>query len=190
MYVADIGNHRIRRVDLATGIVETIAGDSQPVAAHDGQLAKGSSFLGPRALFIHAGVLWIASREGHAVWRLALNDGVLRHIAGTGAKGPASGDGPGREVQFNGPKGIAVGPSGDVFVADTENNAIRQIDFDSGRVAAIAGGRLQSQTADGESEEAGLNGPHGICVGPDGVIYIGDTLNHRVVRILPEKSTP
>jgi DNA-binding beta-propeller fold protein YncE len=190
LYVADIGNHRIRRVDLATGIVETIAGDSQPVAAHDGQLAKGSSFLGPRALFIHAGVLWIASREGHAVWRLALNDGVLRHIAGTGAKGPASGDGPGREVQFNGPKGIAVGPSGDVFVADTENNAIRQIDFDSGRVAAIAGGRLQSQTADGESEEAGLNGPHGICVGPDGVIYIGDTLNHRVVRILPEKSTP
>lgn len=190
LYIADIGNHRIRRVDLAMGIVESIAGDSQPVAARDGQLAKGSSFLGPRALFIHDGVLWIASREGHAVWRMALNDGVLHHVAGTGAKGPASDDGPGREVQFNGPKGIAVGPSGDVFIADTENNAIRQIDVDSGRVAAIAGGRLQSQTAGGESEDVGLNGPHGICVGPDGVIYIGDTLNHRVVRILPDKSTP
>lgn len=190
LYVADIGNHRIRRVDLATGIVESIAGDSQPVGARDGQLARGSSFLGPRALCIHDGVLWIASREGHAVWRMALNDGVLHHVAGTGAKGPASDDGPSRKVQFNGPKGIAVGPDGNVFIADTENNAIRQIDVDSGRVTAIVGGRLHLKNADGKSEAIGLNGPHGICVGPDGAIYVGDTLNHRVVRILPEKPTP
>jgi len=190
LYIADIGNHRIRRVDLAMGIVESIAGDSQPVAAHDGQLAKGSSFLGPRALFIHDDVLWIASREGHSVWRMALNDGVLHHVAGTGVKGSASDDGRGREVQFNGPKGIAVGPNGGVFIADTENNAVRHIDVDSGRVTAIAGGRLQSQTAEGESEDVGLNGPHGICVGPNGVIYLGDTLNHRVVRILSENPTP
>lgn len=190
LYIADIGNHRVRRIDLATGIVESIAGDSQPVAARDGQFAKGSSFLGPRALIIHDGVLWIASREGHAVWSMALKNGVLRHIAGTGVKGPASDDGLAREVQFNGPKGIAVGPSEDVFIADAENNAIRKIDVDSGHVTTVADGHFQLQKADDESAEIGLNGPHGICVGPDGAIYVGDTLNHRVIRILPEKPTP
>ena len=180
LYIADIGNHCIRRVDLATGIVESVAGDSQPIAARDGQLAKGSSFLGPRALFIDDNVLWIASREGHSIWRVALNDGVLHHVAGTGAKGPASDDGVAREVQFNGPKGIAMGPSGDIFIADTENNAVRRIDVDSARVTTVAG----------ESKRTGLNGPHGICVGPDGAIYIGDTLNHRVVRIVREQPSP
>lgn len=190
LYIADIGNHRIRRVDLATGIVESVAGDSQPMAARDGQIAKGSSFLGPRALFVDGDVLWIASREGHTIWRMTLKDGVLHYMAGTGEKGPASDDGPALEVQFNGPKGIAIGPSGDVFIADTENNAIRKIDVNSDRVATITDSRSRQQQADSDSEHVVLKGPHGICVGPDGAIYVGDTLHHRVVRILPEKSTP
>lgn len=175
LYIADIGNHRIRRVDLTTGIVESIAGDSRPIAARDGQKARGAPFLGPRALSINDDVLWIASREGHSIWRMSLSDGILHHIAGTGAKGVAGDGGPVKEARFNGPKGIAIGPHGDVFVADTENNAIRRIDVDSGLITTI---------------HDGLSGPHGVCVGPDGAVYVGDTLNHLVRRIATKKSTP
>lgn len=191
LYIADIGNHRIRRVDLATGIVESIAGDSQPIAPRDGQTARGSPFLGPRALFVNDDVLWIASREGHSVWRMNLSDGVLHHVAGTGAKGIADDAGPAKEAQFNGPKGIAVDSYGHVIIADTENNAIRRIDVDSGLITTIAGRDSLPQRAAGDAaSHDGLSGPHGVCVGPDGAVYVGDTLNHLVRRIVVQKSTP
>ncbi|MBA4106403.1 MAG: hypothetical protein C0485_11650 [Pirellula sp.] len=191
LYIADIGNHRIRRVDLVTGIVDSIAGDSRPIAARNGQAARGAPFLGPRALFINDGVLWIASREGHSIWRMKLSDGILHHVAGTGTKGMAGDGGPANEAQFNGPKGIAIGPHGHAYIADTENNAIRRIDVDSGRLVTIADRDSLSQRvpSDATSHE-GLSGPHGVCVGPDGAIYVGDTLNHLVRHITIKKSTP
>jgi streptogramin lyase len=70
LYIADIGNHRIRRVDLKTGLVDTIAGTGEKVLPVDGQQAKGKPLLGPRALFIADDVMWIALREGHSVWKL------------------------------------------------------------------------------------------------------------------------
>jgi DNA-binding beta-propeller fold protein YncE len=173
IYVADIGNHRIRRVDLATGAIESIAGSSERRLPQDGQLARGNPILGPRALCIEGENLWIALREGHSVWRLNLSDGVLHHVAGTGEAGFAGDGGPARQATFNGPKGIAFGPHKGLFVADTENHVIRKIDQRLGIVATIAGGGAQLQ----------MNRPHGICLGQDGALYIGDTLNHLVRRV-------
>jgi DNA-binding beta-propeller fold protein YncE len=173
IYVADIGNHRIRRVDLATGIVETIAGNAERRLPQDGQLARGNPILGPRALCIDGDTLWIALREGNSVWRLTLSDGVLHHVAGTGEAGFSGDDGPAREATFNGPKGIAVGPHNGLFVADTENHVIRRIDPRLGTISTVAGRRQHLR----------LNRPHGICVGRDGTLYIGDTLNHFVRRV-------
>ena len=87
---------------------------------------------------------------------------------------------------FNGPKGIAVGPNGHVYVVDTENQAIRTIDTSSGIITTVAGNGERGGEGDGgPATLAQLARPHGICVGPDGVIYIGDTLNHRVRRAKP-----
>ena len=188
LYVADIGNHRIRRVDLATGTIESIAGNEQRRLPEDGQQARGQPMLGPRALFIEGRTMWIALREGHSVWRLDLEIGRLRHVAGTGEKGFGGDGGPALQATFNGPKGIAVGPQGRVFVVDTENQAIRRIDVATGQISTVAGSGPQHRGGGGDggpATKAELDRPHGICVGPDGSIYIGDTLNHRVRRVLP-----
>jgi sugar lactone lactonase YvrE len=186
LYVADIGNHRIRRIDLKTGRIESVAGTGDKQLPTDGQIAKDRPMLGPRALFIDGDQMWIALREGNSVWRMSLNDGRLTHIAGTGRKGYTGDGGPALEATFDGPKGIAVGPSGDVFVVDTENQAIRRIDI-AGRPATIrtiaGSGRRGGGGDGGPATEAELGRPHGICVDAQGRVYIGDTLNHRVRRV-------
>jgi len=184
LYIADIGNHRIRRIDPKTRIVETIAGNSGRNLPQDGQVARGNPILGPRALCIDGNTLWIALREGHSIWRMELREGRLRHVAGTGEPGFA-GDGESAKLaKFNGPKGIAVGPGKKLFVVDTENHAIRMIDLQSGIISTIAGSpRSADEKAGGLATTMLLNRPHGICVAPGGEIFVGDTLNHRVRRL-------
>ncbi|MFO0821102.1 MAG: hypothetical protein U1A77_24365 [Pirellulales bacterium] len=186
LYIADILNHRIRRVDLASGIVKSVAGNGEKKAPSDGQTALGSPVLGPRALFIADNTLWVALREGNSVWRISLDDGVWRHVSGTGKKGFSGDGGPARDATFDGPKGIALGPGGHIFVVDTENQAIRRIDAVSGVITTIAGGGPKARGGQGDggpATAAQLDRPHGICVGPDGAVYMGDTLNHRVRRV-------
>jgi streptogramin lyase len=169
IYVADIGNHRIRRVDPTTGIIDTIAGTGNRRMPRDGQVARGNPLLGPRALCIHDNQLWIALREGHSVWRLDFSTGQLHHVGGALEPGYSGDGGPAIEAQFNGPKGIAVSRH-EIVIVDSENNAVRAIDRQSGIVSTVV-------------SRDHFNQPHGICIGDDGAIYVGDSLNGRVVRI-------
>lgn len=188
LLVADIGNHRIRRVDLKTGLIESIAGNGEKKLPNDGDQARGTPIFGPRALAVQNDVVWVALREGNSVWRLepgpAAGELVWRRAAGTGRKGFQ--DGPAAEGLFDGPKGIALDAAGAVYVVDTENNAIRQYDPRSGELRTLAGLGPKSAGYGGDggpAAKARFDRPHGVCVGPDGAIYIGDTNNHRVRRI-------
>ncbi len=186
MYVADIGNHRIRRIDLTTGIVESVAGNGEKQLPQPDQLAKGHAVVGPRALFITGSTLWVALREGHSVWTLDLTSGKWSHVAGTGQKGFHGDGGAAREAKFDGPKGIVVGPRDDVFVVDTENQVIRRIDSSQGTISTVAGSGPKQRGGAGDggpATRAQLDRPHGVGIGPDGTIYIGDTNNHRVRRV-------
>ncbi|TWT53067.1 Virginiamycin B lyase [Rubripirellula amarantea] len=188
LYVADIGNHRIRRIDLETGVIDTIAGDGGKRPPVDGQLALGNSVVGPRALFIDGDTMWVALREGHSVWTLSLTSGTWKHIAGTGKQGFGGDNGPAINAMFNGPKGIAVGPDHNVYVVDTENQVIRMIDTTTHLISTVAGIGPKQRGGDGDrgpSTEAQMDRPHGIGIGPDGLIYIGDTNNHRVRCVSP-----
>ncbi len=187
LYVADIGNHRIRRVDLKSGLVETFAGTGEKTLPKEGQKAAGNPVLGPRALFIRGDTLWLALREGHSVWKVDLKEGTWRHVAGTGKAGFSGDGGPAAKAAFNGPKGIALGPDGAAYVVDTENQAIRKIAPD-GTISTIAGVGPQGRGYGGDggsATAAKMDRPHGLCVGPDGAVYIGDTNNHRVRRVKP-----
>jgi len=192
LYIADIGNHRIRKVDAQTGIITTIAGNGEKKPPIAGQTAAGKPMIGPRALFIDGPTLWIALREGHSVWKMDLASGVLTHVAGTGKRGYSGDGGPAKDATFDGPKGIAVGPDKGVYVVDTENHAIRRIDSAAATITTIAGCGPSQKGAGGDggpATAATMDRPHGICVGPDGVVYIGDTNNHRVRRIRAQMGT-
>jgi streptogramin lyase len=186
LFIADIGNHRIRRVDAKTGLISTIAGNGERQPPTAGASAQGKPMIGPRALFVDGDTLWIALREGHSVWKMDLASGLLAHVAGTGKSGYSGDGGPAAKATFNGPKGIAVGPDKAVYVVDTENQAIRRIDLGSGQISTIAGRGPEHTGGAGDggpATAATMDRPHGICVGPDGAVYIGDTNNPRVRRV-------
>jgi streptogramin lyase len=186
VYIADIGNHRIRRIDAKTGIIDSIAGNGEKQLPQDGEGAKGKPVLGPRSLCISGERLWVCLREGNSVWRLDLKQDRWQHVAGTGKQGYTGDQGDAQTATFAGPKGIALGPDGAIFVADTENNVIRKIR--SSTITTIAGSGPKSAGLPGDGGEATkavLARPHGVCVGPDGAVYIGDTNHHRVRRVSP-----
>jgi streptogramin lyase len=187
LYIADIGNHRIRRVDAKTGLIETIGGTGEKKLPQDGAVAKTSPILGPRALFVVGSTMMIALREGNAVWSLDLNSGKLHHISGTGKKGFAVADGPARDAQYDSPKGIAVGPDGMVYVVDSSNHVLRKLDPKKGTVSVVAGiPKEPSFTGDGgDAVKAHLNNLHGVCIDKYGTLYIGDSDNHRIRRVRP-----
>ncbi len=188
IYVADIGNHRIRKIDSQSGRIVSIAGNGQPELPRDGTMALGSPILGPRALHIVGRTLWIALREGNSIWRLDLDSGVIRHVAGTGKAGYSGDGGDPLTATFNGPKGIAATAGGLVYVVDSENQAIRLIDTSAPRIHTVAGNGPQSRGFagnHGQALDARLDRPHGICIAPGGTLYLGDTNNHRVRWLHP-----
>ncbi|HYC71001.1 MAG TPA: hypothetical protein VEB66_07340 [Opitutaceae bacterium] len=184
LYIGDVRNNRIRKVAMATGVITTYAGTGRTGLPVDGAGVADAPIHGPRALDIdRAGNLWVALREGNAVLRIDLADGTVHHVAGTGAKGSAGDGGPAKDCTFDGPKGIAVGTDGRVYVVDTENQVIRRIDPHRGTIERFAGSGARGDGPDGDPLACALNRPHGIFVDRDGTVLIGDSENHRIREI-------
>ncbi len=186
LFIADIGNHAVRRVDRRTGRISTFAGTGKPGPTPDGAAIAGTPLNGPRSIdFDVAGDLWLATREGNQVFRFDRVKGLVRHVAGTGAKGFAGNGGPAKDATFAGPKGISVGLGGDVYLADTENHAIRKIDVARGTVELVVGAGTKGDGPDGDPLGCRLARPHGVFVDKDGTLFIGDSENHRVRSVRP-----
>lgn len=187
LYIADIGNHRVRQVNLATGIVTTLIGTGERLPTKDGATFATATVNGPRALDFEAssGSLVLALREGNAVYRLDLRQKIVRHLAGTGKTGYSGESGPAATALLSGPKGVAFAPNGDIYVADTESHTIRVIRR-SGIIETVAGNGRRGDGPDGAPRDCQLNRPHGVFVDAGSNVYIGDSSNHRV-RMLPAK---
>ncbi len=180
-YICDIGNHRIRRLDLKTGVIETFAGTGERKPTPDGASLDGTPLNGPRSMaFDRRGDMFLVLREGNAVYRIDMKKRTIHHLAGTGEKGNSGDGGPARQALLNGPKGIAIASDGNVYIADTENHTIRRIDWKKGTIETVVGTGSRSDGPDGPPRSCGLARPHGILVDGKGVIYIGDSENHRV----------
>jgi sugar lactone lactonase YvrE len=187
LYIADTGNHRVRRVDLSSGTIDTIAGSGEKRLPREGIAAATEPLFGPRAICIADGELWIALREGHSVWRMNLKTGNLRHVAGNGKPGYKVDRGSAKDALLNSPKGIGLGPDGRIYVVDSSNHCLRAIDPKTETIETIAGtGGTKGFSGDGGSAaESLLNNLHGVGFGLRGEIFIGDSHNHRVRVILP-----
>jgi streptogramin lyase len=181
LYICDILNHRIRKVEVKTGIISTFAGTGAQASTPDGAKITGTPLNGPRALdFDRRGDLWLALREGNAVYKLDLKDGTIHHFAGTGAKGFTGNGGPARQATLSGPKGLSIGPDGNVYLADTESHSIRMLDLARKTIELVAGTGARGDGPDGPPLTCQLARPHGIYVDATGAVYIGDSEAHRV----------
>jgi streptogramin lyase len=185
LYICDIGNHRIRKVDQKTGRMSTFAGTGERKPTPDGALIKGTPLKGPRAIDFEGHQMWLALREGNAVYRLDLKKGTIHHEAGTGKKGFTGNGGPAKAATLSGPKGIAVGPRGNIYLADTESHSVRMIERQTGRLELIAGDGKKGDGPKGDPLKCRMDRLHGIFVDSKGVIYVGDTNTHRVRAIRP-----
>lgn len=182
LYIADVRNHRVRKVAMRTGVITTLVGNGKREPTPDGaKLGPQTPVAGPRALdFDRDGALWLALREGNAVLRLDLVRGTIHHVAGTGTKGYAGDGGPASRATLNGPKGVAAAPDGRIYVADTENHVVRVIDPRSGVITTVAGTGAKGDGSNADPLRCALNRPHGVFVDADGTLFIGDTDAYRV----------
>jgi DNA-binding beta-propeller fold protein YncE len=194
MLICDIGNHRIRRLHLDTGIIETWAGTGATEATPDGSPVVGTPVTGPRAFVVSpAGDLYLALREGNAILRIDAVSKTYKRIAGTGELGFSGDHGPATSARFGGsatggaarvagPKGLAYGPDDSLYIADTESHAIRKVDLKTGIITTVLG---TGQIGDGPETDplrCKLNRPHGVLYA-NGVLYVADSEAHRI-RVL------
>jgi streptogramin lyase len=187
LYICDIGNHVIRQLDMANGMISTYAGTGQPGPTPDRSPIAGTPLKGPRSLdFDREGNLWLATREGNQVFRFDRKQGVIHHVAGTGESGFTGNGGPARLARLKGPKGIAVDQEGHVWLADTESHSVRMIDAATGNLDLIAGTGEKGDGPDGDPLGCRLARLHGIFVDEDGSVFIGDSEAHRI-RVLRRK---
>lgn len=180
LLICDIGNHRIRRVEFATGRIETFAGTGDRLPTPDGAPLKGTPLNGPRTIaFNAAGDLYLALREGNAIYRVDARALTLHHVAGTGEQGYAGDGGQARLAKLGGPKGLAC--SGDLlYVADTENHVIREIALERGIIRTVLGTGQRGDGPEPDPRRCALARPHGLLVDARGVLYVSDSEAHRI----------
>jgi len=187
LYICDIRNHRIRRVNLKSGIITTFAGTGERAPTPDGAKISGTPLNGPRAIdFDKQGNLWLALREGNAVYKLDLKRGTLHHVAGTGVQGFSGNGGPAKLATLSGPKGLSVGPNGNIYLTDTESHSIRMIDVRTQTLELIAGTGERGDGPEGDPKLCKMSRPHGVFVAKDGSIFVGDSEAHRV-RVIRQR---
>jgi sugar lactone lactonase YvrE len=181
LLICDIGNHRIRRVDLKSGKIETWAGTGGRGPTPDGAPIAGTPLNGPRAITSDPeGNLYLVLREGNAVYRIDPRAGKIYHVAGTGESGYTGDGGPARLAKFSGPKGIGWAPDGSLYLADTESHTIRRVDLKSGVITTVVGTGQRGDGPEGDAKACKLSRPHGIYVSKAGAVFIADSESHRV----------
>jgi sugar lactone lactonase YvrE len=181
VYVADNYDDTIRKITPG-GVVTTLAGTAGTQGSADGT-GSAARFYAPSGVAVDStGNVYVADTSNDTI-REITPGGVVTTLAGT-AYEPGSADGTGSAARFNGPFGVAVDSTGNVYVADTGNDTIRKI-TPAGVVTTLAGTAYEPGSADGTGSAARFNGPFGVAVDSTGNVYVADTLNDTIRKITP-----
>jgi len=173
LLICDIGNQRIRRLHLDTGIIETYAGTGEAKPTPEGSAVGGTPLKGPRTLAAAPnGDLYLALREGNAIYRIDSKTQTLHRVAGTGEQGYSGDGGDALNAKLAGPKGLAYAPGDILYIADTENHVIRSVNLKTGVISTVLGTGVRGE----------LSRPHGVLFA-NGALYVSDSEAHRI-RVL------
>ncbi len=185
IFIADTGNHCIRRVQVSTGIISTVAGNGSPGFSGDGGPASSASLMSPQGVAVDGdGNPWIADTGNNRIRRVDASSGIIQTVAGGGGVGFGGDLGPATRASLGGPTSVAVDDVGNLFIADTHNQRIRRVGADTGIITTLAGNGGAGFTGDdGQATDATLSNPTGLALDGDDSLYFADSFNQRVRRI-------
>lgn len=184
-YIADVGNHRIRRVS-PEGIISTVAGTGEPGYSGDGGAARAARLHYPYGIYAAAGTGLLIGDTHNDVVRVVDEAGSISTLAGSGRRGLSGDDGPASRAALDAPQGLYQDDGGAVFVGDEHNHVIRRIDPD-GFIRRVAGTGQAGFSPDGTPAlAAALNDPENLVVLDDGIILFTEAGNGRVRRVGPD----
>ena len=185
LYLADTGNHRIRRISATTGIITTIAGTGTQGFSGDAGPATSASIDSPTGLaFDSTNNLYLADTHNHRIRRIDATTGLITTIAGTGTPGFSGDTAAATTATLALPHGITIDSTGNLYFADTENHRIRRIDATTGIITTVAGDGTQAFSGDGgPAITASLDSPRNTAIAPSTLLTLADTGNQRIRQL-------
>jgi sugar lactone lactonase YvrE len=186
LYIADQSNHRVRRLDLATGIITTVAGTGEAAYSGDGMPGHEAALSGPSGLAVGVdGTLYIADTFNGRIRKVDVDTGVISTVAGDGSEYRYQGNPDEFSTSLSRPYGIALEADRHLLVTDSDSHLIRRWHRLKKIITRVAGIGTAGYSGDGGLPlESSLNYPFGVAVDHQGNIYIADTFNHRIRMIV------
>src|ERR1700722_19000460 len=185
IFIADLSNNRIRRIDVSTGFISTIAGTGTPGYNGDGIAAATAELYSPSALsFDAAGDLYFTDRTNNRIRKITMSTGIISTVAGTGVQG-YNGDGiPATTAELASPNEVSFDAAGNLYIADWFNNRVRKVDKTTGIITTVAGTGTPGYNGDGIAATAAeINAPCGIIFDTAGNMYVAEYGGYRVREI-------
>jgi len=183
IYIADTWNNRVRKINIVTGIITTMAGNGSSVYAGDGGLATLAGLPQPSGIAVDtAGNIYIADSYNNRIRKVNASTGIITTVVGNGSAG-YSGDGAAAvSAELNNPSGVAVDAAGNIYIADANNYRIRKVNVSTGIITTVAGNGLRSNIGDGGlATLAELIDIGGVAVDAAGNIYVSSGTTIRKV---------
>ena len=186
IYIADVNNHRIRKVTASTGVITTVAGSGGSGYGGDGGPATAAQINAPRGVAVDsAGNIYIADTNNQRIRKVTASTGVITTVAGNGTKGRAGDNGPATSAQLNSPWDVAVDGDGNVYIADRLNARFRKViaaGVDKGKITTVAGGGTGTYSDGAQATATRIGIPTGVAVDSDNNIYAAIQAN-RVYKV-------
>jgi sugar lactone lactonase YvrE len=185
LYIADQSNNRVRAVDLATGMIRTVAGTGTAAYNGDGMVATETGLASPSGLALASdGTLFIADSFNGRIRAIDPVTGLIRTVVGDGGEYRYQGPDEPSSSSLSRPSGIALDDEGNLYLTDSDNHLVRRWDRFTGGIERIAGVGVADYGGDGGAAlEAALSYPFGIAMDRAGHVLVADTFNHRIREI-------
>ena len=180
LYFSSLEN-KVRRVDLSTGTITTVAGTGSPGYAGDGGPATEARLTSPQRIAIDShGTIFIADSDNNVVRRIGARSGKISTVAGTGDLGSSGVGGPATDALLDHPRGLALDGDDRLYVADSDNHRVLKVDLVAGTIRLVAGTTRGFSGDGGPAGSAQLYQPRGLTVLPGHDLLVADTFNNRL----------